>query len=108
MAEMAVTDGRPPPAVPTGDCLCTRLPDGGIRIDTADPRIIISGELLDAIAGVPDSPLPISNAWLVEPIPHLGSYVGAVLHIDGVNRHVIYRITHYLPRIGGYIGEWPD
>ncbi len=35
-------------------------------------------------------------------------YVGAVLHIDGVNRHVVYRIMGYVPRVRGYIAEWPD
>src|SRR5207302_834556 len=28
---------------------------------------------------------------------------GAVLHIDGINQHVVYRITGYVPRVRGYI-----
>ena len=57
MAELAVTDGMPPPAdLPRGECICTRLDDGTIRIDQADPRILISGELLTPSPGTASSP----------------------------------------------------
>ena len=116
-AELAVTDGMPPPAdLPRGEFSCTRLDDGSIRIDQADPRILISGELLATIARFGDSDL--DGDWLVlnarldttgcSPPPWHATYRGAVLRVRGVNRQVVYRITDYLPRIHGYIGEWPD
>ncbi len=114
MAELAVTDGMPPPDdLPDGECICTRLDNGSLRIDRADPRILISGELLDAIpiggpiAGYPE--VLARNAWLDTAGCTDGSgYVGAVLAISGVNQRVIYRIVDYVPRVHGYIGEWPD
>ena len=117
MAEFAVTDGMPPPSdLPRGECICTRLDGGNIRIAQADPRILISGEVLDAIARFGDSGQPVDcltlNARLdtagCMPPPWRATYVGAVLHIEGVNRQVVYRITEYVPRIHGYIAEWPD
>jgi hypothetical protein len=93
MAELAVTDGMPPPAdLPAGELIVHRVKDS-LWIAHADPRILISAELLDAIADGDCGP-----AWLD----------GALLTIHGVNRTVIYCITDYLPRIHGYIAEWPD
>jgi hypothetical protein len=118
MAELAVTDGMPPPAdLPRGECICTRVDGGNIRVDHADPRVLISGELLDAVARFGDSGV-LAGDWLAlnarldtagcMPPPWRATYVGAILRIDGVNRTVIYRITDYVPRVNGYIGEWPD
>jgi hypothetical protein len=42
------------------------------------------------------------------PTPYHATYTGAVLHIDGVNQKVIYRIAEYVPRVHAYIAEWPD
>jgi hypothetical protein len=117
MAELAVTDGMPPPAgLPRGECICTRLDDGTIRIDQADPRILISAELLDAVALhgciVDGTEAFALNARLdmsrCGPIPYFSTYGGGILTINGVNRRVIYRIGEYVPRVHGYIGEWPD
>ncbi len=102
MAELTVTDGMPPPAdLPRGECIMTSLPGGRIRIDHADPRILISAELLDAIA---ERPAP--DAWL--DLAGCTTYDGALLKIHGVSRTVIYRIVDYVPRVRGYIAEWPD
>jgi hypothetical protein len=105
MAELAVTDGMPPPAdLPRGECIVTRLDDGSIRIDHADPRILISAPLLIEIAEG-------SSPWAsvsVEPLPREGYVRPRLLKIHGVNRTVIYRITEYVPRVHGYIAEWPD
>jgi len=117
MAELAATDGMPPPGdLPHGDCICTRLDDGTIRIDRADPRILISGELLQAVArhgAIADGTEAFAlNARLdttgCMPPPWRATYTGAVLHINGVNQQVVYRITGYLPRVHAYVGEWPD
>lgn len=110
MAELAVTDGMPPPAdLPRGDFTCTSLADGGIRIHQADPRILISAVLLYEIA---DGSSPYAGVT-AEPPPREhwdghGAMEGALLKIQGVNRTVIYRICEYVPRIHAYIAEWPD
>jgi hypothetical protein len=108
MAELAVTDGMPPPDdLPRGECILTRLDDGSIRINQADPRILISAPLLWQVT---DAPAPgVSLRWLSPPPPvDRFLYTGAVLTIHGVNRTVIYRIGAYVPRVDGYISEWPD
>jgi len=98
---MAVRDGF----LPDGECVCTRLDDGTIRIDRADPRILISAEVIDAII---DGSMPAGR--LYRPHSHGGhaSYAGALIKIPGVNQTVVYRITEYVPAIHGYIAEWPD
>jgi hypothetical protein len=127
MAELAVTGGTrtafsggrqlsPSTTPPYGECIITSLPGGNIRITRADPRILIAGELLDAIARFGD--ISLAGDWLAlnarlntagcMPPPWRATYVGAVVHINGVNQQVVYRITEYLPRINSYVGEWPD
>lgn len=108
MAELAVTDGMPPPAdLPRGDFSCTMV-DGELRIDQADPRILITASLLYEIAdgcspwaSVSDQPPPREH-WNGH-----GAMEGALLHIRGVNQTVIYRIREYVPRIHAYVAEWP-
>lgn len=101
MAELAVTDGLPPPAdLPRGEFSCTTLADGSIRIDRADPRILISAELVEAFR---TDPHPAVQFDLLGP-----GLSFALVKIHGVNRKVIYRIVDYVPRVNGYIGEWPD
>ncbi len=96
MAELAVTDGMPPPAdLPHGECICTRLDDGSIRVDQADPRILISAVLLAGIflQAMPD----VSLGPPPENRNGTPFWEGAVLTISGVNRRVIYRIGEYVP-----------
>jgi hypothetical protein len=118
MAELAVTDGMPPPSdLPDGELIVHRVRDS-LWIAHADPRILISGELLDSFpitadsfGTTPDGPALIleHHAWLDTAGCTAGSgYVGAVVHINGVNRQVVYRITDMVPRVNGYVGEWPD
>jgi hypothetical protein len=73
-----------------------------MRIDHADPRILISAELIDQVAfrTCVDVELDLSHA--------ADGHVGALLKISAVNRTVIYRIAEYVPAIHGYIAEWPD
>jgi hypothetical protein len=98
--------------LPHGQCICTRLDDGSIHVDQADPRVLISGELLDAIllrSPIVDGTEALAvNAWLNMAGYTGHGYVGAVLHIDGVNQQVVYRIVDMVPRVNGYVGEWPD
>ena len=110
MAELAVTDGRSPPGnLPRGECILTTMADGRVRIDHADPRVLISAPLLYEIA---DNGSPWASVS-EEPSPREhwdghGAMEGALLKICGANRTVIYRIGEYVPRVHGYIGEWPD
>jgi hypothetical protein len=112
MAEIAVVNG-----MSCGEFTCTQTDGGNIRVGQADPRVLISGELLDAVARSGDSGILAGN-WLAlnarldtagcMPPPWRATYTGAVLRIEGVNRTVVYRITEYVPRVNAYIGEWPD
>lgn len=111
-AELALRDGYlTPRGLPDGECIITSLygDDGmqtGIRIDHADPRVLISAEVLDAIMDGSSSP-----ATLYRPRTLAGSALyesGTLLKIPGVNRTVVYRVTEYVPAINAYIAEWPD
>jgi hypothetical protein len=105
-AELAVTDGRPPPTdLPRGECIATMLDGGQIRVDHADPRILISAELL---CGVEPYVSPHVSPHVSLDTVSDRTLIGALLRIRGVNRTVIYQITEYLPRVNGYIGQWPD
>lgn len=79
-----------------GECWVTRL-DGGrrLRVDRADPRVLISGHLVRLALGkgalVPGAEL-----------------TGDRLVIDGINRRVIYRIGAYHPDEDMYEAQWPD
>ena len=109
MAELAVTDGMPPPdGLPAGECILTAMADGRVRIDHADPRILISAELL-LEAFIEPAPGVSLSANMVRHGPNgTPFWEGAVLKIEGVNRTVIYRVGEYVPRIRGYVAEWPD
>ena len=109
MAELAVTDGMPPPAdLPRGEVIVTRLPDGSLRIDHADPRVLISAELLAEIFTAPWPGVSIGTDLVREDRNGTPFWEGALLRIHGVNRTVIYRVLEYVPRVHAYIGEWPD
>lgn len=90
-----------PPDLPAGEFWATPLSEDSIRIDRADPHILISATLLDDIA---DHPSPW--AWL--DTTGCETFIGALLRINGVNRKVIYRITGWFPGSRCFIGEWPD
>lgn len=99
--ELATVDGTPPPSdLPRGECIMTRLDDGRIRIDHADPHVLISAELLDAIV---DKPAP--GVWL--DLAGCTTYDGALLRIHDASRTVIYRIVENVPRVRGFIAKWP-
>jgi hypothetical protein len=65
----------------------------GIRVDRADPRILISEEALRDFR---------------EHEVLCGEVDGDILRIRGVNRAVVYRIRNYLPDQRAYVLEWPD
>jgi len=106
LPELAVRPGwSRPDDLPQGDCVVTRLDDGRLRVDHADPRVLISAELLDAIIdGTGDDASPHVRVDLTGCV----TYDGATMKIAAVNRTVIYRIVTYVPSVHGYIAEWPD
>lgn len=108
-AELAVTDGLPPPSgLPAGELITWPTgTDGQFTIRHADPRILISAELLAKIDTSPAPGVKLDTSKCCECF-RANDYTEAVLKISGVNRQVVYRITSYVPRIRAYIGEWPD
>ena len=108
LPELAVRPGwTRPDGLPQGECIITSLYDdhgqpAGVRIDHADPRILISAELVDAMV---DGEFP-DHCWV--DLAGCTTYDGATIKITAVNRTVIYRITEYVPSVRGYIAEWPD
>lgn len=104
LPEFSVRPGFPyPGGLPDGECILTRLEDGRLHIDQADPRIMISAELVDQVM-IGHHP-HVALDW-TGPV-QLGP-VGALLKIAGVNRQVLYRLTEWIPAVRGYIAEWPD
>lgn len=104
LPELALRPGFPyPGGLPTGYCTLSRLTDGRIHVDRADPRVLISAELVDQvmIGHLPHAVLDWTGPVQLGP-------VGALLKITGVNRQVIYRLTEWMPAVRGYIAEWPD
>ena len=94
-----------------GDCIMSthvdpRTGEYTFTIDHADPRILISCQMLREIFTGP-APGSRARVTLADPIPAEDWYLGAVLRIEDANRTVVYRITS---RYGeyAYVGEWPD
>jgi hypothetical protein len=90
--------------LPKGTCEFSYR-DGQLWVDHADPRIVISAELIDTVARSelwPDATL----GRLDFTIPN--GHAGALLKIRGANRTVVYRLTAYADWCLGYIAEWPD
>jgi hypothetical protein len=106
LPELAVRPGwTRPDGLPQGECTISRYGDA-LHIDHADPRVLISAELLaeafvHPAEGVSIGPPPGSENGTP-------FWTGAVLKIAAVNRTLIYRITEYVPSVRGYIAEWPD
>jgi len=75
-------------------CVLTRFIDGSIRVEQADPQIIIAADVLNGIQ-------------FGDPNPNL-TFDGDVLKIHGTNRTVIYRIAEKVPDLHAYYAEWPD
>lgn len=101
--ELATVDGGPPPdGLPRGE-FHSRMTDSGLYVDRADPRILISAELIDQAAlGIlrPEVTLDLSCC--------ADGHVGALLKIRAANVQVVYRLTEWVPRILSYVGEWPE
>lgn len=78
-----------------GEWICTSLDHHrAIRVDRADPRLLISGELVrEGLRGELHPDVDLDGDRLV---------------INGVNRRVVYRLGAYRPDQDVYEAEWPD
>ena len=93
-----------------------------IRVDHADPLILISRELLAGLLtwhggrhydlrpgpGAVVTPRGICASGVEWANVAAGAMTGWLLTVRGVNRTVVYRITGKSPLIDGYEAEWPD
>lgn len=79
-----------------GDCVLTLLADERVRVDQADPRILIASDLVHELR---DGLQPRGRGITL---------TGDILRIEGVNRTVIYRISDERHDPYNYLGEWPD
>jgi hypothetical protein len=75
-----------------GQLLATWHAVGGVTIDVADPRIVITAAFLREMC--PDQPIG-------------AMYPGDMIRLLAVNRTVIYRIDAVTPS-GDYLASWPD
>lgn len=76
-----------------GECVVTAVGDR-LRVDRADPEIVIAPEFLDEI-----------RAGRHHEDVHL---VGDLLRIEALNRRVVYRVGEMIPDRRGYYAAWPD
>lgn len=72
-----------------------------VHIDRADPCVLITAEFVDEVADHPSE-----WAWL--DTAGCETFMGAVLHLVGINRTVIYRLTGWEPHRWLYTAQWPD
>lgn len=81
--------------------------DGRPWIDRADPRVLISLELLDMIVRgecVPEVSVRVRDPRYSGP----GCWLGAVIRVEAANRTVLYRLAEYKEWCFAYVAEWPD
>lgn len=111
LPELALRPGYETPRdLPQGECILRGHYDvhgrlESVEITRADPRVLISAELLGHVAA---SPSPAGSLTMADGPNGTPFFAGALLKIEGVNRTVIYRIGEYIPAVHGYVAEWPD
>lgn len=94
--------------LPQGDVILTRFENGQLRVDHADPKVMIGVQLLEQIeAGSHPDGVTLTLAKDAQG-GLLCRYTGAVLRIEAANQTLIYRITEPVWWYLGYIAEWPD
>jgi hypothetical protein len=98
----------------TGECVVTSLHDHRgacerVRIDRADPRILVAAQLLEDWRTYGTGPFadlrPGPGAAV---FPGLHGFGGWLITIRGENRTVVYRIGRKVPTALAYEAEWPD
>jgi hypothetical protein len=103
-ADPLLKDFRGRRDLPLGE-VTVRRADGALLIDHADPRVMVSLQLLDRMV-CGDCPEVTVTLDRLGPSP--GCWTGAVIRIEAANRTLVYRLTEYLDWYLGYIAEWPD
>ena len=97
-----------------GECVVTSLHDHRgfcerVRIDRADPRILLAAHLLENWqihgTGLFADLRPGPGA---SPLPGLHGFEGWLVTIRGENRTVVYRVGRKVPHAWAYEAEWPD
>jgi hypothetical protein len=78
----------------------------GITIDRADPRILITDEMLRLIAR--GHCTPYAKFCAMRPRPHGGDFTGGKLEIRDASRKVVYIIRECKPIMRCWLAEWPD
>jgi hypothetical protein len=96
-----------------GDCVMSLNEDDTLTVQQADPRILISAELLEKIAaGRYHRAVTLTGDADRITRAHQGTHYpdgpDMVLTINAANRKVIYRIAEYLFERDSYVAEWPD
>lgn len=99
-----------------GDCHIRRQSEGDdlwLDVVHADPRILIADEILSVVSqgnalDVRLSPPPNRSPCEGEACPHVPCWTQWLLHINGRNRTVIYRIGRWVPELQAWEAAWPD
>lgn len=94
--ELQLPDGWQGPGLDAlvGEFVVHHEDDGTLTVVRADPRILISVELLEEFREGRRTPEV--------------TVTGDVLRIEAANRTVIYRIGDEVPYMHAYYAEWPD
>lgn len=97
-----------------GQCHLTSLHDSrgacmAVHVDQADPRVMITVELLEELLACGTGPFaelrPGPGASVM---PGLHGFEGWLLTVRGENQTVMYRIGRKVPTAHCYEAEWPD
>ncbi|OBK04036.1 hypothetical protein A5637_13220 [Mycolicibacterium fortuitum] len=85
-----------------------------LHIDHADPHVLVALEIIDQAIHEPNDMLwmDFTNQQICFD-DHQHDFCAcftlrSILHIKGVNREVLYRITPHPDRTDVYEGRWPD
>lgn len=82
---------------PIGECVIEVMDDHRLTIVQADPRILISAQIVDALRA--DEPA-YPAGWV--------TLDGDLLRVEGINLTVIYRIGPKAHDRFAYLAEWVD
>jgi len=89
--------GRDWALAPKGECHLRNDEYGRIYVDRADPRILISDELVEQWR--------TRHGLFCHPAVTLD---GDAATIRAANRTVVYRLTEHVPEWRAWTAEWPD
>lgn len=108
---------------PPGTLVVRRLLEGrpkatGLEVVRADPQVVFTDELLNAIRDDVSIYPDVRVEGFEEYGPHIcrestcspdrTCFTGIRVHLDAFNRHVIYLIGDYVPAVNGWVARWPD